>query len=329
MITLNFACIDWAHPRVLGSNRLKYLGDYLDYVGVNTETLVDALLSHRISRDTYKMFYGVEILPRTVKEGKDHFEVTFNESFFRAEFLVKMGKITTVTIDCSRYKKRDFEYVYTDMTHKREEKEMPNHSYSYYKLYPTQNVPAIMKVELFEDGLATIKVTFVDDSSTTATCSVNDEFDFDVGVGICIAKRALGNQFNKLIEKAGKIYEKQILEEHKKSMEEAEKAKREKRKAEKRLKKIARREEEWRQEQIDILAAAIKKAREETGSEEVTHKDVFKIAAHMVKQSHERDERNKKILELHEAGKRNAEIAREVGVSKTTVGRVLRDSNKH
>lgn len=190
------------------------------------------------------------------------------------------------------------------------------------------SVPDILKIEFFDQGLPTIKVTFVDHTHTTATCKENDVFDFDIGLGICLAKRAIGPKFNRMIEKAHKLYIRQKEAKLKVAMDHEEEAKREIRKAQKKAQKTARKEAEWRQEQIDILAQAIKKAHEDSGSEEVTHKDVFKIAASMIKKADDRKDRNKRILELRARGKTYKEIARELHVSKSTIGEVIREANK-
>ena len=212
-----------------------------------------------------------------------------------------------------------------------EDDEMKNRYMDFPKVSKATNptsVPDILKVEFFDQGLPTIKVTFFDGTHTTATCKENDVFDFDVGLGICLAKRAVGPKFNRMIEKAHKLYIRQKEAKLKAAMEHEEKAKREIRKAQKKVQKTARKEAEWRQEQIDILAQAIKKAREDSGSEEVTHKDVFKIAASMIKKADDRKDRNKKILELRAQGKTYKEIAKELHVSKSTIGEVIREANK-
>ena len=127
----------------------------------------------------------------------------------------------------------------------------------YPKMTVTKNVPPIKHVEFFSDGLPTIKMTFIDDTHTEATCHGDDHFSFEVGLGICIAKRAMGNDFNKLIHKAVKIYDRGVKDlvarkaaianaemEHKKFLERRAKAKR-------------RREERRIQQEIYIQTQAL------------------------------------------------------------------------
>lgn len=192
----------------------------------------------------------------------------------------------------------------------------------------TRNVPDIKNVEFFDQGRPTIKVTFADDTHTTATCSEMDVFDFDTGLGVCIAKRALGSNFNRLIEKADKIYIRSVEEKLKKATENEERAAREAKKAAKKAEKKARKEAEWRKEQIDILAEAIKKAKADSkDGSEVTNKDVFKIASSMIKKAHDREDRDKRILELKKQGKTYKEIADELHVGKSTISRAIRKEN--
>lgn len=180
-------------------------------------------------------------------------------------------------------------------------------------------IPKITDVEVFDDGLITVKITFADGTHTTATCSENDDFDFEVGIGICIGKRALGSKFNSMVDKAVKLYTKTQEEKLKKSVEEIEELKRAIHKEQKRVERIKRREERERQETIDILAEAIKKAHETGGETE---------EAAVIQRFADKVSRDKAILKLREEGHSFADISRKVGCSAKTVTRVVRDKNK-
>lgn len=180
-------------------------------------------------------------------------------------------------------------------------------------------IPKITDVEVFDDGLITVKVTFEDGTHTTATCSENDDFDFEVGIGICIGKRALGSKFNSMVDKAVKLYTKTQEEKLKKSVEEIEALKRAIHKEQKRVERIKRREERERQETIDILAEAIKKAHETGGETE---------EAAVIQRFADKVSRDKAILKLREEGHSFADISRKVGCSAKTVSRIVRDKNK-
>lgn len=131
----------------------------------------------------------------------------------------------------------------------------------WHPLYKNTTIPYVKKVEIYNERV--VKVTFVDDTFTKSVCSPNDRFDVDVGITICLMKRWLGKDGNRL-------YNNMIRDIHK-TMEQNEKAKqkeadekreriRKQRKAE--LKKAAKKAKE-RQEQIDIQKAAMIEAMRE------------------------------------------------------------------
>ena len=132
-------------------------------------------------------------------------------------------------------------------------------------LHPVNNLPTIARVEFFSDGLPTVKVTFIDGSWTTAVCHEEDSFSFETGIGICIAKRALGKNFNKMIRKGKKVYERgvqRLIQEKAAKAEEEARAKR-------KLKKAEDRRERRRAKRIEELAEAMRRAQvKEEASEE-------------------------------------------------------------
>lgn len=74
---------------------------------------------------------------------------------------------------------------------------------------------AVTKVRTFGNPVNTVKLEFNDGTSSTAVCSENDEFNLDVGIGLCIAKRVIGPDFINAITRAKKLYVRQHKAEEK------------------------------------------------------------------------------------------------------------------
>ena len=71
-----------------------------------------------------------------------------------------------------------------------------------------------------------VKLTFIDDTVSTAVCSAADEFSLETGISICLAKRMLdtdqkrgSSQYNKMIKSLLTKYEKQQQDELEKENE--------------------------------------------------------------------------------------------------------------
>ena len=189
-------------------------------------------------------------------------------------------------------------------------------------------LPDISDIEVFDTGLKTIKITFDDGTSTTATCSQNDIFDLDTGIGVCLAKRAIYGNFNGLVAKAVKIYNRKLDAEEREVRERSAAIAREKKKAEKRLARINRRYKREKAEAIDIIAEAIKTSLTSDGIVDIEG-SVLKMATDSVKKmvkehkcAHIND-----ILELKEQGMTNKAIAEKLGISESSVRKVVRNEN--
>lgn len=205
-------------------------------------------------------------------------------------------------------------------------------------------IPKIADIELFNEdgGLPTVKVIFTDGSHTTATCSEADisHFSFEQGIGICLGKKMLGPAYNRLIEKGCKMYFKKVEAQQKAVDDRRKQADILARKKAKRDARIARRKEKQRQEKVDILVEAIRKAKPGMYTVEDVEKsteiinDAFKNWVDMAKKEGNVAEekkcgpsRKEKVLYLRELGHTYKEIAEELGISKTTIGRIIRESN--
>lgn len=71
-----------------------------------------------------------------------------------------------------------------------------------------------------------VKLTFIDDTVSTAVCSAADEFSLETGISICLTKRMLdtdqkrgSSQYNKMIKSLLNKYEKQQQDELEKAKE--------------------------------------------------------------------------------------------------------------
>ena len=124
--------------------------------------------------------------------------------------------------------------------------------------YTANGIPAVSKVEVYNDRV--VKVTFTDGTFTKSVCSENDAFDIDVGITVCVMKRMLGKDGNKLynnmIRDIHETMEKNIKEKEEAIAKKAEERNK-KRKVE--LKKAAKKAKA-RQEQIDIQKTAMVEA---------------------------------------------------------------------
>lgn len=114
-----------------------------------------------------------------------------------------------------------------------------------------------------------VVVFFADRTSETATLDYCDQFNLEQGISICIAKKLLSgiigkdygsSTYNKLIDRAVKVFKKnETAREKKATEEEAKKRKYEKMVAKKKAKR-QKREAEEREKQIEIQKEAILRA---------------------------------------------------------------------
>ena len=100
-------------------------------------------------------------------------------------------------------------------------------------------------------------VTFADGTKEKAVCSLNDEFNLERGIEICVLKKLCGGtkQYNSLIKSALK----RVNEIDAKKKKEAEERELEKRRKAKAAERRAKRKAKKRQEQIDMQAEAFLK----------------------------------------------------------------------
>lgn len=120
--------------------------------------------------------------------------------------------------------------------------------------YDNTDIPFIDRVETYNDRV--VKVTFIDGTFTKSVCSENDIFDLDVGITICLMKRWLGKDgnrlYNNLIRKVHKrMDQKERLAEREKKLRAEMREKERKMKAKREAKK-----EKARKEQIEIQKQA-------------------------------------------------------------------------
>ena len=127
-------------------------------------------------------------------------------------------------------------------------------------------MPRISDVKAVNDRV--VIITFEDGTKEKAVLAENDTFSLEQGISICITKKLLDNLvngcgssvYNKLIDYALKrYYQEQEWQEKKKEILAEATAQTQKREA-KRQKRLDKVREKDRQEMIDILAEAIKKA---------------------------------------------------------------------
>lgn len=120
--------------------------------------------------------------------------------------------------------------------------------------YDNTDIPFIDRVETYNNRV--VKVTFIDGTFTKSVCSENDTFDLDVGITICLMKRWLGKDgnrlYNNLIRNVHKrMDQKERLAEREKKIRAEMREKERKMKAKREAKK-----EKARQEQIEIQKQA-------------------------------------------------------------------------
>lgn len=120
------------------------------------------------------------------------------------------------------------------------------------------NMPKPVKVETYNDRV--VKVAFEDGSFTKSVCSDNDTFDLDVGITICILKRAMGKNGHKLYNNMMRDIHK-IMDENEKDKEKARKDKAERKAKQRKTElKAAAKKAKARQDQIDIQKTAFVEA---------------------------------------------------------------------
>lgn len=119
---------------------------------------------------------------------------------------------------------------------------------------------AVTKVRTFGNPVNTVKLEFNDGTSSTAVCSENDEFNLDIGIGLCIAKRVIGPDFLNAITRTKKLYVRQHKAEEKEKSRRIEERALEKRRGEKAAKRRAKREEKRIKREAAIMAEAMKLA---------------------------------------------------------------------
>lgn len=147
---------------------------------------------------------------------------------------------------------------------------MPTKNYNEFEFVPVPNrrdvcckPPKIAKIEVYNERV--VKVTFADGTFTKAVCAENDIFDVDVGITICVMKKMLGKNGNKLynnmIRDAHKLMTEQENEKIKAQMLKEEARKKQKAEEMKRKAKKLKAKEE----QIDITKQGFIRAMQETG----------------------------------------------------------------
>lgn len=125
-------------------------------------------------------------------------------------------------------------------------------------------IPAIKSIDVFNEN--TIKMTFVNGDTQTATVQGNDPYFFEDGLLRCIVKEMIGKEgtavLSKLLSYATKFYDKAEADKRKKTEEEA----RKKAKSEKNYKKAkahwAKKRAMEREKRIQEMAEAIVRAEE-------------------------------------------------------------------
>lgn len=132
-------------------------------------------------------------------------------------------------------------------------------------------MPDIIDVSIIENNgvKQVVVVEFADHSTEKAVVDACDTFSFENGVSICIAKKMfskiVGNKngssvYNKVVERCLKLYEKKRIAAMKVAAEEAEKKQRYLKLIEKKRNKRIRRENEAREELINIQKEAFLRA---------------------------------------------------------------------
>ena len=108
-----------------------------------------------------------------------------------------------------------------------------------------------------------VKMAFYDGTVTTAVAQEGDEFNAEYGMTMCILKYTwIGSGYNTFFRKWMKVDKKRKADAEAARIKAEQDAERARRKKEKNDARRARKEAEERQDLIDILASAIKKASE-------------------------------------------------------------------
>ena len=125
-------------------------------------------------------------------------------------------------------------------------------------------IPAIKSVEVFNEK--TVKVTFVNGDTHTATAQNGDVFSLEGGILRCIVKEMIGKEGNailsKLLDYATGIYNKAESEKKRKAKEEAEKKAAADKNYAKLQKHFAKKRAMEREKRIQEMAEAIVRAKE-------------------------------------------------------------------
>lgn len=117
----------------------------------------------------------------------------------------------------------------------------------------------VIKVEILQPGKV-IRCTFADGKEEKAICDSLDVFDLETGIGICVAKHALGgsNAFNGYVRRAVSLYNRMLREEARKAKEEAEAKAIIQRREEKRRKRAEKRRRQKIADMTEAFSNALK-----------------------------------------------------------------------
>lgn len=117
----------------------------------------------------------------------------------------------------------------------------------------------VIKVEILQPGKV-IRCTFADGKEEKAICDSLDVFDLETGIGICVAKHALGgsNAFNGYVRRAVSLYNRTLREEARKAKEEAEAKAIIQRREEKRRKRAEKRRRQKIADMTEAFSNALK-----------------------------------------------------------------------
>lgn len=127
----------------------------------------------------------------------------------------------------------------------------------------------IVDVSIIENGgkKKVVVVAFGDGTAQKAVLCDNDEFSLEQGISVCVTKHLLdhgtghgSSLYNKVIDRGLKVYKNRIKAEETKAREAAEEKARRERKLAKKREKSAKRAAAKREDQINILSAAIQRA---------------------------------------------------------------------
>lgn len=127
----------------------------------------------------------------------------------------------------------------------------------------------IVDVSVIENGgkKKVVVVYFGNGTTQKAVLCDNDEFSLEQGISVCITKHLLdhvvghgSSLYNKVIDRGLKVYKNRIKAEETKAREAAEEKARRERKLAKKREKSAKRAAAKREDQINILSAAIQRA---------------------------------------------------------------------